>query len=205
MSSNEQCVCLSQHESPFCSGSLGPSTHPSQNYEYCRLGGYVNDDVRSHCGAPDSYVLPTGPSFFSDVGGVDNILTECGYYPRAQQDTSGGFPDFFTNCVPHSPIPDFSHPWDVPSQPSEVAFSDTPAVPQNDRTFNLSCALCMESFSGHNNLNRHLQTKHRLGKEYWVCTVKGCKKKGIPNYRKDNFRRHVRSRHPTVDFEKFGL
>jgi len=54
-------------------------------------------------------------------------------------------------------------------------------------------------------MTRHVRTAHKLGKDYWVCTVKGCVKNDKPVFRRDNFKRHCKQQHPTVDLKQFGL
>ncbi|KAK8043548.1 hypothetical protein PG993_005978 [Apiospora rasikravindrae] len=186
--------------------------YPSDNYDpsapsnFDRFGwtGRENDDALQTCFAREIYTPPAS-SISPESESADSVHGDSGALLSAQHDNFPGYTPFYTNNLPQSPIPDSIHPWDEPQQPRCLVSVETPATSQDNSASHHSCFICNKSFVTDCHLKRHLETTHKHGKDYWICTVKSCRKYCVPNFRKDNFRRHCRRKHPTVDLKEFGL
>jgi hypothetical protein len=182
----------------------------------------VSDNARESCTAHESSPSLATFSFLSENESADSVPSGLGVSFSAQQDNFSGYNRFDAHNLPHSPIPDSAHPWDETQQQSYDSTSvettadiqqqsydstsvKTTAGSQDDSTSRHRCDICNKSFAGNNGLKRHVETMHEYGQAYWVCTVKSCGKYDRPVFRKDNFRRHCKKKHRTVNLKQFGL
>jgi hypothetical protein len=182
----------------------------------------VSDDAREFCSARESSTPLDTFSFLSENESADSVHSGLGVSFSAQQDNFSGYNRFDAHNPPHSPIPDSAHPWDETQQQSydstsvettaeiqqqsyDSASVEKTAGSQDDSTSRHRCDICNKSFASNTGLKRHVETMHEYGKAYWVCTVKSCGKYDRPVFRKDNFRRHCKKKHPTVNLKQFGL
>jgi hypothetical protein len=166
----------------------------------------VSDDARESCSARESYPSPAAFWSLSENESADSVHSGLGAFFTAQQDSFSGYNDFDVDDRPYSPIPDSAHPWDeIQPQPFGSTSVETPAGSQNDSTSRHCCDICGKRFASNTGLKRHVETIHNQGKDYWICTIKNCGKYDRPVFRKDNFRRHCKKKHPMVHLKKFGL
>lgn len=166
----------------------------------------MSDDARGTCSTRESFSPFPAFSFVSEKESADSVHSGLGVSLSAQHDSFPGYNLFDSHNIPHSPIPDSAHPWDeIQPQSYDSISIEKKASSQDKSTSRNRCDICKVTFADKNGLKRHLTTTHEYGKTYWVCTVKSCRKYDIPNPRKDNFTRHCRKKHPTVDLKRFGL
>lgn len=166
----------------------------------------MNDDARESSSARESYLSPAAFSFFPENQSADSVHSEFGVYLSAQQDNYSGYNGFDADNLPHSPVPDSTHPWEeIQPETSGPTNFEAPAGSQDNSTSRYRCGKCKKSFTGNSSLKRHLDTIHQYGKDYWVCTITTCRKYDIPNFRKDNLKRHCETQHPLVHLSEFGL
>ena len=150
--------------------------------------------------------LPTTFSRLSENVYADSVHLGSEHLFTAQQDSSLSYSEFTSGTVPYSPLPDSAHPWDdAPLLLHESTPAYSNASSQEHSTSSNLCETCNVSFTSASSLKRHVETVHKLGETYWVCTVKSCPKYDKPEFRKDNFRRHCRRKHPTINLKAFGL
>ena len=224
MSSNEPRVCraLSQHVSFYRSDGYDPSAPSSENFEYFCCSACVSDDARESCSARESSSPLATFLSLSENESADSVHSGLGVSFSAQQDNFPGYNPFDGDNLPYSPIPDSAHPWDetqqqsydsvsvettaeLQQQPYDSTSAEIRAGSQDGSTSRHRCDKCNKSFADNNGLKRHVETIHEHGQVDWVCTVKSCGKYGRPILRKDNFRRHCKKKHPTVNLKQFGL
>ena len=106
----------------------------------------------------------------------------------------------------HSPISTFvSSSNEIQQQSNDSISAKTTAISHGDSVPRRCCGTCNAGFADNYNLKRHIETTHKTGRSHWVCTVKGCSKYNKPVFREDNFKRHCKTMHPTVNLEQFGL
>lgn len=182
----------------------------------------MSNDAREPCSAPESSPPLATFSFLLETESADSVHSEFGVSFSAQQDNFSRYNRFDAYNLPHSPIPDSAHPWDeIQQQPYDSTLVETTAEiqqqscasvsvkvtagSQDDSTSRHRCDICKESFASNIGLKRHVETIHEYGRVYWVCTVKSCGKYDRPVFRKDNFRRHCKTKHPLVNLKQFGL
>lgn len=143
-------------------------------------------------------------SLLSENESADSVHSGSGDLFTAQQGNFSGDSHFNAHNLPYSPVPDPAHPWgEIQQQFNDSKSVETTAGTPDDSTSRPHCDICNKSFVSNSSLKRHFKTAH--GQTSWVCTVKGCGKYNIPVARKDNFRRHCKKKHPTVNLEQFGL
>jgi uncharacterized Zn-finger protein len=170
----------------------------------------VGDDTHQHLGAGEFHTRHVDTfSSYSENETAGSVPANLGALSRnTQQNISSGFNQPNIENIPHSPIIDSAHPWEeVPSAHIATASAETVSETstQDKNISRYLCEICDKRFGRQGDLKRHLDTKHRLGKDYWVCTVERCRIYGKPVFRKDNLRRHCRKKHPRVDLKKFDL
>ena len=191
------------------------SFHSSRDPEYFSSRRWNEaDEARESSSAPESFSPPVAAfSGHLENERADSVYAESGVYSSAQRDGLSGCnhfdpdnPSRSLNDLPQSPILDSIHPWDeIPNQPFSASSVETTADLQENHTSRYRCEVCNKAFNHLSSLHRHVRTTHRQGRDYWICTVKGCRKKDKPVFRKDNFRRHCQTKHPLVDLAHFGL
>ena len=182
----------------------------------------MSNDACESCRARESSLPLATFSFLSENERADSVHSGLGVCFSAQQDNLSGYNWFDAHNIPHSPVPDSAHPWDETQpqsydstlvettveiqQPSCDSTSvKATAGSQDDSTSRHHCEICDKNFAGNNGLKRHVETSHKYGSVYWVCTVRSCGKYDRPVFRKDNFRRHCKKKHPLVNLKQFGL
>ena len=182
----------------------------------------MSDDARKSWSVRESSPPLATFSFISEAESADSVHSGLGVSFSAQQDNLSGYNWFDAHNLPHSPVPDSAHPWDETQQQSydstlvettaeiQQPSCDSTSVKvtagsQDDSTSRHYCEICDSSFAGNNGLKRHVETSHKYGSVYWVCTVRSCGKYDRPVFRKDNFRRHCKKKHPLVNLKQFGL
>lgn len=182
----------------------------------------MSDDARESYSARESSSPPATFLTLSENESAGSFHSGIGISFSAQQDNFHGYNHFEGDNLPYSPLPDSAHPWDETQQQSCDSISvettveiqqqshgstsvETRAGSQDGSTSRLRCDKCNKSFTDNNGLKRHVETIHEHGHVDWVCTVKGCRKYKRKVSRKDNFRRHCKRKHPTVDIKHFGL
>lgn len=206
MSGDEPCEAFRQHASFYHLDGYDLSAPSSEHFEYSYFSGCVGGDACETCSAYESVPPPNSSSFLSANESADGIHSGLGVSSHAQQDDSSGYGHFDLHNLPHSPVPDSAHPWDEIQQQSLGPTSvETTRGSRRDSTSRHRCDVCNTSFASNNGLKRHIETTHEYGRTYWVCTVKGCRRYDKPDFRKDNFKRHCKKKHPTVDLKQFGL
>jgi hypothetical protein len=224
LSSNEQRIrrASSQHVYSSDPDSYDPSAPSSDNFEYFCCDEYVNCNARGFCSSARETFSPLAAvSSLSENESADSVHSGLRFPFCAQQDNLPGHNAIRGDNRPYSPIPDSSHPWDetqqqssydpilvettpeIQQQPYDSSLARTRAVPQDGGSSRHRCNECNQSFADKNGLKRHVKTIH--SPPQWFCTVPGCRKFGKAVSRKDDFRRHCKTRHPTVNLEQFGL
>lgn len=183
-----------------------PSVSLSENFQcFCR-SGFVSDEAHTNSDVPASRTQLTPFSLLSEGGNTDSVHSGSGVSFTAQQYSFAGSNNFEGSDLPYSPIPEVTHPWDESQQQLyNSTTAETKGSSPDDLKSHSHCETCNESFASNNSLKRHVETVHDRDKTYWVCTVKGCGKYERPVFRKDNFRRHCKKKHPTVNLKQFGL
>ncbi|CZR52923.1 uncharacterized protein PAC_02800 [Phialocephala subalpina] len=220
---NEQRVCRASSQHVYFSDpdSYDPSAPSSDNFEYFCRNECVNDNACGSCSVRENF-SPLAPfSSLSENESADSVHSGLRFPFSAQQDNPPGHNAIDGDNRPYSPIPDSSHPWDetqqrssydpifvettpeIQQQPYDSTLAKTRAGSQGGGSSRHRCNECNKSFADKNGLKRHVKTIHNPAQ--WVCTVAGCRKFGKAVSRKDDFRRHCKKRHPTVNLEQFGL
>lgn len=207
LSSNESHYWTSRSNNRFSSSDNGNDSRASSCGINDTFDHTLGQNASEHTSALGDYVLDYAEGSYysySELASPGYIGSED--FAIAQHDTDTGFTTTHNplNC-PHSPIPWSPHPWQEPQQQQTIATTAPLTKSFEAPESRHQCELCQGHFRHQSSLHRHVKEQHKRGVEYWVCTVKGCKKFDKPVLRKDNFKRHCKKRHPGVDLQKFGI
>ncbi|KAL7902785.1 hypothetical protein HDV64DRAFT_275131 [Trichoderma sp. TUCIM 5745] len=202
---------MSQQYLFYRSEGCDPSASSSEDFEYFFGIECAGNDASATYRERESFppFITFSPS--SEDENAGSTFSESEDSTKSQQDRFSGY----GHHIPHSPITDPTHhPWEethyplleTQQQPINAIPVDNPATSSQDNvTSRPSCDICNESFSSKSCLVRHVKSTHEEERDYWICTVKGCRKYNKPVKRKDNIRRHYKKKHPTVDLRKLSL